>query len=50
MCIVLEFVKNGDVVVCVSVGNIGVLMGLVKMMIKLLDGIECLVLMMVILN
>lgn len=40
MRIALELVKNGDAQACVSAGNTGALMGLAKMMIKPLDGIE----------
>ena len=40
MRIALELVKNGDAAACVSAGNTGALMGLAKMMIKPLDGIE----------
>ncbi|QHB32290.1 phosphate acyltransferase PlsX [Yersinia canariae] len=40
MRIALELVKNGEAEACVSAGNTGALMGLAKMTIKPLDGIE----------
>lgn len=40
MRIALELIKNGDAQACVSAGNTGALMGLAKMLIKPLDGIE----------
>ena len=40
MRIALELTKNGDAQGCVSAGNTGALMGLAKMLIKPLDGIE----------
>ncbi|MFI0488354.1 MAG: phosphate acyltransferase PlsX [Yersinia sp. (in: enterobacteria)] len=40
MRIALELVKSGDAAACVSAGNTGALMGLAKMLIKPLKGIE----------
>lgn len=40
MRIALELIKNGDAQACVSAGNTGALMGLAKMLIKPLAGIE----------
>ncbi|EIC83641.1 phosphate acyltransferase PlsX [Serratia sp. M24T3] len=40
MRIALEFVKSGEAQACVSAGNTGALMGLAKLVIKPLEGIE----------
>lgn len=40
MRIMLELIKNGKAQACVSAGNTGALMGLAKLLIKPLDGIE----------
>lgn len=40
MRIALELIKSGEAQACVSAGNTGALMGLAKMLIKPLDGIE----------
>ncbi|MCD1126246.1 phosphate acyltransferase PlsX [Jinshanibacter sp. LJY008] len=40
MRIALELLKEGEAQACVSAGNTGALMGLAKMMLKPLDGIE----------
>ncbi|PVZ87958.1 phosphate acyltransferase PlsX [Serratia sp. S1B] len=40
MRIALELINNGDAQACVSAGNTGALMGLAKLLIKPLDGIE----------
>lgn len=40
MRVALELIKHGDVQACVSAGNTGALMGLAKLLIKPLDGIE----------
>ncbi len=40
MRIALELIKNGSAQACVSAGNTGVLMGLAKMVVKPLEGIE----------
>lgn len=49
MCVVLELVCDGWVYVCVSVGNIGVLMVLLWYLLKILFGIDCFVMVMVVL-
>ena len=40
MRVALELIKSGDAQACVSAGNTGALMGLAKMVIKPLEGIE----------
>ncbi|WP_024913236.1 phosphate acyltransferase PlsX [Chania multitudinisentens] len=40
MRIALELIKNGEAQACVSAGNTGALMGLAKLLVKPLDGIE----------
>ncbi len=40
MRVALELIKSGDAQACVSAGNTGALMGLAKMVVKPLDGIE----------
>lgn len=40
MCCVIEFVESGEVNVCVSVGNIGVLFILLFYLFKILLGID----------
>ena len=40
MRVALDLVKNGEAQAVVSAGNTGALMGLAKMMLKPLDGIE----------
>ena len=40
MRIALELIKSGEAQACVSAGNTGALMGLAKLLIKPLDGIE----------
>ncbi|NGX88254.1 phosphate acyltransferase PlsX [Rahnella sp. Lac-M11] len=40
MRVALELIKSGDAQACVSAGNTGALMGLAKLVVKPLDGIE----------
>ncbi len=40
MRIALELIKNGKAQACISAGNAGILMGLAKMIVKPLEGIE----------
>jgi len=40
MRVALELIKSGDALACVSAGNTGALMGLAKLVVKPLDGIE----------
>ncbi|MEB6335589.1 phosphate acyltransferase PlsX [Serratia rhizosphaerae] len=40
MRVALELIKNGEAQACVSAGNTGALMGLAKLLLKPLDGIE----------
>ncbi|MFZ4832799.1 phosphate acyltransferase PlsX [Rouxiella sp. Mn2063] len=40
MRVALELIKNGEAQACVSAGNTGALMGLAKLVLKPLDGIE----------